>query len=748
MNLSELHNNQTAFVRRTQGSPSLRLRLEELGFVPGQEVTRLFATPMGTPIVFAMLGQRVALRSSEAQLIEVELEKPDIDYASEETLSKRFFASSTAETYLSQTPSDHPASCSTSSCGGCAGCGHPTELAPKADGTITVALIGNPNCGKTTVFNAVSGGHERTGNYAGVTVASVMGETTYKGRTIRFIDLPGTYSLRAYSPEEAYVMSELRKGDIDVVINVLDVNNLERNLLLTLQVRRMGLPIVGALNIFDEFEESGSTINTDRLSQHMDLPFVPCVASQGRGMEELMERVIIAYDDRESFARSLANDPHTQSDPHALVHHYLSDCYTLREGRAVRFTQRVDQWLVRHALSFVAFFAVMWLVFWATFTIGQYPMDWMEAGVKWLTDWSMTQLPEGWWLSELLSQGVIGGVGAVIVFLPQILILYFFISILEDSGYLARAALLFDPILRRVGLHGKSFFPMLTGFGCNVPAVMATRTIENRKSRLLTMITLPFMSCSARLTVYTVFTLAFFPRHATWIMFGLYVFGIFAAFASAWLMSHFVRRREESHFVMEIPPYRRPVAMSVLRHTWEKGRQYLRKMGGLILVASVITWVLGYFPRGGEHLTPAQQQEQSYLGQAAHAIQPIISPLGFDWRMGVGLITGSAAKELMVSTLGVLYQLDEETASAAGSGEDEAADSAISQALQQSTSPASAISYMVFALLYFPCVATIVAIKGESGQWRYAIFSMLYSTGFAYLMAFLAYRIALLWGAG
>ena len=745
MNLSNLHNHQTAFVRRTTGSPSLRLRLEELGFVPGQEVTRLFATPLGSPIVFAMLGQRVALRSSEAELIEVSLEQPDIDYASEETLSKRFFSTDTAATYLSQTPSDHPAACDSSSCGGCSACGPSKPLAPKAEGTITVALIGNPNCGKTTVFNALSGGHERTGNYAGVTVSSVVGEITHNGRTIRFVDLPGTYSLRAYSPEEAYVMSELRKGDIDVVLNVLDVNNLERNLLLTLQVRRMGLPMVGALNLYDEFTESGSSLDIDRLSKHISLPLVPCVANKGKGMDELLAQLIEAYDSQENFAQSLAEDPHAQSDPHALVHHYLSDCYDLKEGRAVRLTQRVDRWLVRHALSYFAFFAVMWLVFWATFTIGQFPMDWMDAGVKWLTEWSATQLPANTWYTDLISSGIIGGVGAVIVFLPQILILYFFISILEDSGYLARAALLFDPILRRVGLHGKSFFPMLTGFGCNVPAVMATRTIENRKSRLLTMITLPFMSCSARLTVYTVFTLAFFPHHATWVMFGLYTFGIFSAFGSAWLMSHFIRRREESHFVMEIPPYRRPVASSVLHHTWEKGRQYLRKMGGLILVASVIIWVLGYFPRGSADLTPSQQQEQSYLGQAAHAIQPVIAPLGFDWRMGVGLITGSAAKELMVSTLGVLYQLDEDTAAAAGTGQDDTADSAISQALQQSSTPAAALSYMVFALLYFPCIATIAAIKGESGQWRYAIISMLYTTGFAYVMAFIAYRIALLW---
>ena len=369
----------------------------------------------------------------------------------------------------------------------------------------------------------------------------------------------------------------------------------------------------------------------------------------------------------------------------------------------------------------------------------------MTNGVAWLTEALTEALPKNWWLSDLLASGVVGGVGAVIVFLPQILILYFFISILEDSGYLARAALLFDPILRRVGLHGKSFFPMLTGFGCNVPAVMATRTIENRKSRLLTMITLPFMSCSARLTVYTVFTLAFFPDNATLVLFLLYCGGIFMALLSAYLLSFFIRRREESHFVMEIPPYRRPVAASVVSHTWEKGRQYLRKMGGLILVASVVVWVLGYFPQPDRELSPLERQEQSYLGQAGHLIQPAIAPLGFDWRMGVGLLTGAAAKELMVSTLGVLYHMDEKSAAAAGSGHDAAADQAISTALRDATSPAAALSYMVFALLYFPCLATIAAIRGESGQWKYALLSMCYTTAVAYLAAWLAFRLGTLW---
>ena len=741
MTLSDLTNRQTAFVSTIDGSPSLRIRLEELGFVPGQEVTRVYATPGGTPIIFSMLGQRVALRSSEAALIHVDCTRPEENYGDERRVAKH------PATDAPATGMDSLSAATYANCHGCPGCGSTHQLGEKREGTITIALIGNPNCGKTTVFNAVSGGHERTGNYAGVTVSSAMGETTFEGRTLRFIDLPGTYSLKAYSPEEAYVMSELRKGNIDVVINVLDVNNLERNLLLTLQVRHLGLPMVGALNLYDEFEESGSTLDTERLSQHMGIPFIPCVASRGQGLKEIMQAAIAAYDHRQNTVSAIEEDPHSQADPHALVHHYLSGIYQLHEGKAVRLSSLADRWLVHSPLAYLVFFAVILSVFWTTFTIGQYPMDWMETGVKWLTAWTTEHLPQHFWLSDLIASGIIGGIGTVIVFLPQILILYFFISILEDSGYLARAALLFDPILRRVGLHGKSFFPMLTGFGCNVPAVMATRTIENRKSRLITMITLPFMSCSARLTVYTVFTLAFFPQQSTWIMFLLYCGGILAACASAWILQFFVRRNEESHFVMEIPPYRRPVAQIVLSHTWEKGRQYLRKMGGLILVASVIVWILGYFPRPQSEITPLQQQEQSYLGQAGHAIQPLIAPIGFDWRMGVGLLTGAAAKELMVSTLGVLYHLDEETAESAGSGEDEKADHAISIVLREATTPAAALSYMVFALLYFPCLATVVAIKSESGQWKYALFSMLYSTSVAYMAAFATYHIARWWGA-
>ena len=380
----------------------------------------------------------------------------------------------------------------------------------------------------------------------------------------------------------------------------------------------------------------------------------------------------------------------------------------------------------------------MFCAFWLTFELGQYPMDWIDSGVGLLTELVESTLPDGF-LRDLLVSGVLGGVGSVIVFLPNILILYLCITLLEDSGYLARAAMLADPLLSRVGLHGKSFIPMLMGFGCNVPAVMATRTIENRKARLLTMLVLPFMSCSARLPVYVILCGAFFPDKAVYVMCLLYALGIIIAFAAAAVLNRCYRRGADSSFVMEIPPYRAPQAASVVRHTWEKGRQYLRKMGGIILVASIAVWLLGYFPRGGEHLTEAQQQEQSYLGHIGHAMEPVFSPLGFDWRMDVGILAGTGAKELMVSTLGVLYDCPEEDAEADNAGD--ASQTRLAAALQTATTPAAALAYMVFALLYFPCMATIAAVRSESGRWRYALFAAAYTTVIAYLAAWGTYML-------
>lgn len=751
MHLSDLKNGQTAFISIVDGSPSFRLRLEEMGFVPGQEVTRTYASPLGTPIVYAMLGQKVALRRTEANRIEVAS-------TMEEALRQQQHHAKDIQTPdgfsydFGELGSRKALSCDNTHCRGCSACGTHHTVDPSghdnSDG-LTIALVGNPNCGKTAFFNAASGGHERTGNYAGVTVSSVVGHTTFEGQSLRVVDLPGTYSLRAFSPEEAFVANELAKGTTDVIVNVLDVTNLERNLLLTLQLRAMGIPMVGVLNMYDEFEQSGSHLDVATLEQRLGMRLIPTVSSKGRGVKDALRAAIslartpepdtpaVSASTRQpgSHPQTSVTKARSHADPHATVHGLLDGIYRIEEGSTHRITAWADRFFVRTPLAYLLFIAMMGMIFYATFELGAYPMDWMEQGIDAVSAQISGMLPEGW-LRDLFVDGIIGGVGSVIVFLPNILILYFFISLLEDSGYLARAALLADPLLRRVGLHGKSFVPMLMGFGCSVPAVMATRTIESRKSRLITMMTLPFMSCSARLPVYTILCGAFFPDNAAWVMLGLYAAGILMSFSAAWLLSLFFHRGEQSHFVMEMPPYRMPVARGIFRHTWEKGRQYLRKMGGIILVASMVIWALGYFPHSDRpDITPADQQEQSYLGQMGHAITPVLSPLGYDWHMGVGLVAGIGAKELMVTSLGVLYNCNTDEAGQPSS-------TRLGASLRQSgITPAGALSYLVFALLYFPCLATIAAIRGESGRWKYAVFTSVYTTLVAYVMAFLTYQL-------
>ncbi len=744
MKLSDLHKGETAYVSYMTGSPAFRRRLEEMGFVAGQEVTKLYTAPLGTPIVFGMRGQKVALRRNEAALVMA------CDNAEDAVAQGNLHEEQ--EKVITDLLPFRAEQCR-GNCVGCSSCGsykpQIKEAAARTENSeITIAIVGNPNCGKTAFFNAASGGHERTGNYAGVTVSCVEGHTVFEGVPLRIIDLPGTYSLKAFSPEEAYVANELTKGDVDVIINVLDATNLERNLLLTLQLKETGLPIVGALNMYDEFEQGDSYLDIGKLSERLNIPLVPTVASQSRGIEETLRQAkscaVTAKDEADKAVRrksvqdgAVRARKSSPAESHAAIHALLNNIYTCGETQASRISSHVDKWLTHSPLAYLLFLAVMGFVFYLTFAVGQYPMDWMDTGIEALKGLVNSSFTNSWW-RDLLADGVLGGVGSVIVFLPNILILYFLISILEDSGYLARTAMLADPLLRRVGLHGKSFIPMLMGFGCNVPAIMATRTIESHKSRLITMMTLPFMSCSARLPVYVVLAGAFFPEHAAWVMLGLYAGGILTALLSAGLLTQVFRRSEESHFVMEIPPYRCPIWQSVWRHTWEKGRQYLRKMGGIILVASIVVWALGYFPTSDEELTHAERQEQSYMGQIGHAISPLIEPLGYDWRMGVGIITGVGAKELMVSTLGVLYHAPE-------TEEGEMTDASLTAAVRASgTSQAAGLSYLVFALLYFPCLATIAAIKGESGSWSYALFTVVYTTVVAYVMAFAVYRLALL----
>ena len=405
----------------------------------------------------------------------------------------------------------------------------------------------------------------------------------------------------------------------------------------------------------------------------------------------------------------------------------LKETFTDNHLEQAQTTKVLDAIVTHRIWGYPIFFLFMYLMFEGTFVLGEYPM----MGIEWLVgqigDLIRNNMSEGS-LKDMLVDGIVGGVGGVIVFLPNILILYFCISLMEDSGYMARAAFIMDKIMHKMGLHGKSFIPLIMGFGCNVPAIMASRTIENRKSRLITMLINPLMSCSARLPIYLLLVGAFFPNNASLVLLSIYAIGIFLAVLLARLFSKFLVKGDDTPFVMELPPYRMPTAKSIFRHTWEKGAQYLKKMGGIIMIASIIIWFLGYYPNHEAYETVAEQQENSYIGQLGRAIEPVIKPMGFDWKLGIGLISGVGAKELVVSTLGVLYVDDPEA--------DEA-----SLAERIPITPLVAFCYMLFVLIYFPCIAALAAIKQESGSWKWALFAACYTTGLAWLVAFSVYQI-------
>ena len=668
------------------------------------------------------------------------------------------------------------------------------ELAEERRHIVRVALVGNPNCGKTSLFNVASGSHEHVGNYSGVTVDAKEGHFEYKGYQFVLVDLPGTYSLSAYSPEELYV--------------------LERNLYLTAQIIDMNLRVVMALNMYDELEAKGDKLDTVTLGHLLGMPVIPTVSRSGKGIDRLFDTVIHVYENNDpTVARHihinhgqeletsidrlqhliwknedirarystrwlaikyLENDSDVEKTVEALPNHdeiiaarfeenkriegllggtnaeaaivdakyafvqgALKETYTPAEVRKRHtVTDKIDAVVTNKWLAFPIFILLLYVIFEATFRLGDYPMQWIEWLVEKFGAFIATTMPEGMF-KDLIVDGIIGGVGSVLVFLPNILILYLFISLLEDSGYMARAAFIMDKLMHRIGLHGKSFIPMIMGFGCNVPAIMATRTIENRKSRLITMLIIPMMSCAGRLPVYILVAGAFFPRNGSLVLLGLYALGIIMAIISARIMSRFIKD-DNLPFVMELPPYRVPTSKSVFRHTWEKGKQYLHKMAGIILVASIIIWFLGYFPHHDRYSNPAEQQENSYIGKIGKAIEPVLEPLGFDWKMGVGIISGVAAKELVVSTMGVLYSGEYD------SYEDAGGDTMLQNALARTTTPAAALAFMVFVLLYFPCIATFVAIKNESGGWKWAIISAVYTIALAWIVAFIVYRVAML----
>ncbi len=839
MKLSDLKTGERGIIVKVSGHGSFRKRITEMGFIKGKEVRVVLNAPLRDPIEYEIIGYKISLRRDEAREIEVISESEAKAQAAQDNVTEPEASRNSAGTpgLSSREPDCSDAEDLDR---------RMRQLAEERRHTVRVALVGNPNCGKTSLFNIASGSHERVGNYSGVTVDAKEGRFEYKGYHFVLVDLPGTYSLSAYSPEELYVRKNLIDNIPDVVINVVDASNLERNLYLTAQIIDMNLRVVMAMNMYDELEARGDRLDTVTLGHLLGMPVVPTVSRSGQGIDRLFDTVIQIYEHNEpSLSRHihinhgqelensidriklliqknddirthystrwlaikyLENDSDVEAIVEALPNHdeiiaarfeenrriegllggtnaeaaivdakyafvqgALKETYTPGQVRKKHtITDKIDAVVTNRWAAFPIFILLLYIIFEATFRLGEYPMTWIEWLVEKFGAFVATTMPEGM-LKDLVVDGIIGGVGSVLVFLPNILILYLFISLLEDSGYMARAAFIMDKLMHKIGLHGKSFIPMIMGFGCNVPAIMATRTIENHKSRLVTMLIIPMMSCAGRLPVYILVAGAFFPRNGSLVLLGLYALGIVMAIISAKIMSRFIKD-DNLPFVMELPPYRVPTSKSVFRHTWEKGKQYLHKMAGIILVASIIIWFLGYFPHHDRYATPAEQQENSYIGMIGKAIEPVLEPLGFDWKMGVGIISGVAAKELVVSTMGVLYSGEQErfpsaagdpgTASAgtvssqttdatapvtAGSEtETVSGDTMLQNALAKTTTPAAALAFMVFVLLYFPCIATFVAIKNESGGWKWAVISAVYTIVLAWIVAFIVYRTALL----
>lgn len=824
MKLSSLQTGEVGIIVKVSGHGGFRKRIIEMGFIEGKQVEVLLNAPLRDPVKYKIMGYEVSLRHSEADQIEV-VHLDEVQKGDSQDKKQNLNTATMADPYDKE---DHALMPS-----------EPSEESKRRTKTINVALVGNPNCGKTSLFNFASGAHERVGNYSGVTVDAKVGRAEYEGYEFHLVDLPGTYSLSAYSPEELYVRKQLVEETPDIVINVIDASNLERNLYLTTQLIDMHVRMVCSLNMYDETEERGDHIDYEKLSELFGTPMVPTVFTSGRGVKELFHQVIAVYegkeDERLQFRHIHINHGHEIEQGIKDIQEHLKNYPGLRQQYSTRYlaikllegdkdverliqplgdsleifqhrdraaqrvkeethndcetaimdakygfihgaleesgyttgdkkdtyqtTHLIDKILTNKYLGFPIFFLILLLMFTATFVIGQYPMDWIDAGVAWLGDFISQNMPDGP-VKAMLVDGVIGGVGAVIVFLPQILILYFFISYMEDSGYMARAAFIMDRLMHKMGLHGKSFIPLIMGFGCNVPAVMSTRTIESQRSRLITMLILPLMSCSARLPIYVMITGSFFAlKYRSLAMLSLYVIGVLMAIVMSRLFSAFVVKGEDTPFVMELPPYRFPTWKAIGRHTWEKGKQYLKKMGGIILVASIIVWALGYFPHTDDpSVSNQQQQEQSYIGRVGRAVEPVFRPMGFNWKLDVGLLAGVGAKEIVASTMGVLYSNDDsfkdDSNFSSESGkyvklhelitQDVAQLHGISYEKAQPIATLTAFCFLLFVLLYFPCIATIAAIKGETGSWGWALFAAGYTTVLAWVVSAVVFQIGCL----
>jgi len=797
MKLSELKNSEKGIITKVRGRGAFRKRITEMGFVKNKEVAVVKGAPLKDPVEYHIMDYEVSLRNSEADLIEI-ITKEEADI-----IQPTAFEGIIAENILKTSAKDKGK-------------------------VVNIALVGNPNSGKTTLFNHASKSKEHVGNYGGVTIDTKTATFKQNGYVFNITDLPGTYSLTAHSPEELFARNHIFEEYPDVVINIVDASNLERNLYLTTQLIDMDIKVVLALNMYDELLAKGDRFDYEKLGKMIGIPIVPTISSIGKGINELFQTVIKVFEDQEPTLRhvhvnygvlieeaiktiqekikideniALTDKFSTRFIALKLIEkdedidnviNYCDNFQEIKETYSVgkverrEKTEMIDSFLTHKLLGFPVFVFFMWLMFQSTFTLGSYPMDWIDSVVGAIGSFISNSMPDGM-LKDLLVDGIIAGVGGVIIFLPNILILFFFISLMEDTGYISRAAFIMDKLMQQIGLNGKSFIPLVMGFGCNVPAIMSTRILESKNNRLLTMLINPFMSCSARLPVYILIIGAFFPNYPGTALFSIYFIGILLAIIIALFFKKTILKPDMVPFVMELPPYRVPTLKSTLIHMWGKGSQYLKKMGGIILVASILIWAMGYFPRdfdvssdydelisqteasyslklessspankGGlsaerdmaitqiELNKEAERFENSYIGRIGHFVEPVIRPLGFDWKMGISLLTGMAAKEIVVSTMGVLYQANTTSDKSPETLVDKLRSHTFKYGERKGEkvfTPLVAFGFMMFILIYFPCIAVIAAIKKESGGWKWAIFTMVYTTGLAYIVSLLVFQI-------
>ncbi len=834
MTLADLAPGDKGIITKVKGRGAFRKRILEMGFVSGKEVSVIQRAPLMDPVEYNVMSYNVSLRNAEARLIEILSETETIEQQEINTGSRigSLFAGA---------------------------------LKQKTK-TINVAFVGNPNSGKTTLFNHASGLREHVGNYSGVTVDAKEARFKKGEYIFNVTDLPGTYSITAYTPEELFVRDFIIDSVPDVVVNIIDSSNLERNLYLTTQLIDMDIKMIGVLNMHDELLSSGNMLDHDKLGLLLGVPFVPTIGSKGKGVPDLLQKIIDVYEDRDTTYRHihisygnviepainriqdllyksccnngltnrvssrflaiklLEKDRATEvalektdnlkqildatdeeigriettykqdtesviaDAKYGFIAGALKETFKLNPVLQRKNSEVIDTIVTHRIWGIPIFIFLMWLTFYATFKLGEYPMMGIEMLVQFVSIQLSALLPTGM-LNDLFIQGIIGGVGGVIIFLPNILLLYLFISLMEDTGYMARAVFIMDKVMHKIGLHGKSFIPLVMGFGCNVPAILSTRIIESKRDRLITMLINPFMSCSARLPVYILFISAFFVNYQGTILFSMYGIGVALAIGSSLLFKKTIFRKADVPFVMELPPYRTPTIRTLLKHMWNRAEQYLRKMGGVILVASIIIWALGYFPRSTsddyiyekniadirsqyatmimqtqqsgevvdalkkkendavnqvEHELESHRQMNSYIGRLGELIEPAMRPLGFDWKMSVAVLTGVAAKEVTIGTLGVLYQADMN---------DDLNQTSLITKLQQQTykdgpnagqpvfTPLVAFSFMLFILIYFPCIAVVAAIKRESGAVKWAVFVVVYTTVLAYLASLITYQV-------